>query len=222
MTALLESYQAWKLSWKRAASDHQFLNSIIFSFLLLLVSFLAGSFANAYATAHASAPVSDLVLSSISSRNVFFWYAYGPLAFVVAVMAGCIAWPYQTPVVIKSLALFFIVRSLFVCLTHLGFPAGEIVPANAPWFIKHYFVGGDFFFSGHVGMPTLMALVFWKYPKTSAFFIACAVFFGVIVLIGHYHYSIDVAGAVLITPTIFNIGKYLFPCDFERASMHRA
>lgn len=212
-----QAYATWKLHWRKVVRDKGFLLDALKGFLLLLGSFIAATFANTYATLHASAPVADLVLSNIDVRNVFWWYAYGPMIFAGAVTLACVRWPGTLPFVLKSLATFFFVRSLFVCLTHLGVPPDQIVAPNASLFIRKYFVGGDFFFSGHVGMPLLMTMTFLKHPGPRAFFMVCVIIFAVIVLLGHYHYSIDVAGALLITPSIFAIAKWLFPGDWKRA-----
>ncbi len=73
--------------------------------------------------------------------------------------------------------------------------------------------GGDLFFSGHTGLPFLMALVFWKKPILRYFFIASAIGFGAVVLLTHLHYSIDVLSAFFITYTIFHIAEFLFRKD---------
>ena len=45
------------------------------------------------------------------------------------------------------------------------------------------------------------------------FFTAVAIFFGIIVLMGHLHYSIDVLSAFFITYSIYHIAKFLFKED---------
>ena len=75
---------------------------------------------------------------------------------------------------------------------------------------------GDLFFSGHTGLPFLMALIFWSSPRIRCFFLALSVFFAVTVLLGHLHYSIDVASAYLITYSIFCIARQTFPNDWQR------
>jgi len=43
------------------------------------------------------------------------------------------------------------------------------------------------------------------------FFIAASIFFGVVVLLGHLHYSIDVLAAFFITYSIYRLAVLFFP-----------
>ena len=61
-----------------------------------------------------------------------------------------------------------------------------------------------------------MALVFWKDKPIRIFCIAASIFFAVIVLLGHLHYSIDVASAFFITYTISIIAEKIFKNDHKR------
>jgi membrane-associated phospholipid phosphatase len=73
------------------------------------------------------------------------------------------------------------------------------------------FIGGnDLFFSGHTGAPFLLALIFWRIPPLRYLFLAWSLFFAVIVLLGHLHYTIDVLSAFFITYTIFHMSEFFF------------
>jgi membrane-associated phospholipid phosphatase len=63
-------------------------------------------------------------------------------------------------------------------------------------------------------MPVLAALIFWEYAAWRTAFLAFSVVFAVVVLLGHIHYSIDVASAYFITFTIFVIAKTIFAKDW--------
>ena len=79
--------------------------------------------------------------------------------------------------------------------------------------ITRSFFGADQFFSAHTGMPFLGALVFWHEKYIRYTFLAAAAFFAVTVLLGHIHYTIDVAAAFFITYAIYHIALWLFPKD---------
>jgi hypothetical protein len=107
------------------------------------------------------------------------------------------------PFALKATALFLLVRAVFVALTHMA--PSPIDPQKAAPFFNSIFYGSDLFFSGHTGLPFLAALAFWHIPQWRAFYLAMTGFFGSVVLLGHYHYSIDVLAALFITHGVFQI-----------------
>ena len=102
--------------------------------------------------------------------------------------------------------------SLFISLTHIGPFATQIVITPVT-IVNKFSFGADLFFSGHTGLPFLLALVYWDQKLLRFFFLACSVFFAIIVLLGHLHYSIDVLAAFFITYTITRIAELLFKKD---------
>jgi membrane-associated phospholipid phosphatase len=76
-------------------------------------------------------------------------------------------------------------------------------------------VGSDFFFSGHTGLPFLIALIFWDNRLIRYISLSASILFGVSVLLGHLHYSIDVFAAFFITYSIFAIARRFFAKDYD-------
>jgi hypothetical protein len=99
-----------------------------------------------------------------------------------------------------------------------------IDPQQPAPFFNSIFYGSDLFFSGHTGLPFLAALAFWHIPQWRVFYLALTAFFGSIVLLGHYHYSIDVLAALFITHVIFQMSCWLFGRDYAlfRSSENQA
>jgi hypothetical protein len=189
-----------------------YVRSVCEGAVFLAASTIAIFAAVSYATVHASNPVTDLVLSRVGPYNVRFLFIYGTFtAFVIT--AGLLAWrPNRLPFTLKAMALFLLVRAVFVSLTHMA--PSPIDPQQAAPFLNSIFFGGDLFFSGHTGLPFLAALAFWHIPQWRMFYLALTAFFGAIVLLGHYHYSIDVLAAVFITHGIFQTSCWLFGRDY--------
>jgi Protein of unknown function (DUF3489)/PAP2 superfamily C-terminal len=109
--------------------------------------------------------------------------------------------PNRLPFALKAIALFLVVRAVFVSLTHIA--PSPIDPQKPAPFLNSLFYGSDQFFSGHTGMPFLGALCFWHIWQWRFFYLAATLYFGTVVLLGHYHYSIDVLAALFINPRRF-------------------
>jgi hypothetical protein len=216
-----------KNRYKRAFTDKKFIRLFVEAFTLLFLSLIANYYAAHFAFRNASNHVEDIILSNIPVYDVDTVFIWGPIVFWIIVSYFLIIDPKKIPFTIKATALFVFIRSLFISLTHLGpFPdrtqlndfSGQaladflrIDPETSSVFSS----GGDLFFSGHTGIPFLLGLVFWQFPKLRWFCVMSAVFFGIIVLLGHLHYSIDVAAAFFITYTISHMARFLFRSDKE-------
>ena len=196
-------------------TSKRYVISIIDGFIFLLLSLIANFYAGQFATFKAGNSVKDIILSNIPVYDVHEIFIYGPVIMWVVLLFYCINKPHKIPFILKSIALFILVRSTFVSLTHIGpFPDRLIIDSGGADWIRLFTFGGDLFFSAHTGLPFLLALIFWNEKVLRVLFIATSVFFGIIVLMGHLHYSIDVLSAFFITYAIYNIAKWLFKNDF--------
>lgn len=115
---------------------------------------------------------------------------------------------------LKSVALFIVIRSIFVIMTHLG-PFSDQIAINPNDWIGALTSRNDLFFSGHTGLPFLFALAFWESKHLRLFFLFSSVVAAVSVILGHLHYSIDVFAAFFITYGIFHIAQKLFAKDYH-------
>jgi hypothetical protein len=208
--------------YRRYVPKESFILGLASGLALLAASLVVNYYAALYANDRASSSVTDIILSNTPVMDVDAIFIYGPIVFWLIIAAFCIHDPRKIPFILKNIALFIFVRSFFITLTHIGpFPdhvvtnvnSGilDLIHASSNFFI--FSTGSDLFFSGHTGLPFLMALVFWEYKPMRIFCILSALFFGVIVLLGHLHYSIDVLSAFFITYTIFHIAEKFFPND---------
>ena len=181
------------------------------SFALVL---WVNDYATSYATLRASNPVTDIILSNTPAFDVDGYFVYGAALLIAFIFFVLVLNPQQIPFTLYSLSIFYLTRALFISLTHLGpFPTRTPIEfsTNIGQFLSGVFFGGDdLFFSAHTGAPFLMALVFWRQPVLRYIFLAWSIFFGVIVLLGHIHYTIDVASAFFISFGIFHLTMWLF------------
>ena len=191
--------------------NRAYLRSLSEGAAFLAASTIAIFAAVTYATVHASNHVTDFVLSRVGPFNVQFLFIYGTFT-AFAITVGLLGWrPNRLPFALKAMALFLLVRAVFVALTHMA--PSPIDPQKPAPIFNSIFYGGDLFFSGHTGLPFLAALAFWHIPQWRMFYLALTGFFGAVVLLGHYHYSIDVLAALFITHGVFQISCWLFGRD---------
>lgn len=191
-------------------SDTVFLADCAASIVALATSYVVMSFAITFATERASSAVTDLILSNTPAFDVDGLFVYGTILFMAFIALMCLVHPRRIPFTLYSIALFWLIRAGFVTLTHVG----PFVPETRISFgttIQHMFFGSDYFFSGHVGMPFLFALMYWRENLLRYLFLVWTVFFMIVVLLGHLHYSIDVFSAFFITYTLYHLAIYIFP-----------
>jgi hypothetical protein len=202
----------------RHFKNKEFITELLIGLVLLLVSLIIQSYAVAYTDSHASNSVTDIVLSNTPVFNVYYIYVYGALLLVGVIATVCLNKPQSIPFVLKSIAIFTLVRAFCISLTHIGpFPSQTDISSGIfTSSLPSIFTGDDFFFSGHTGLPFLMALTFWEDWRLRLMFLAFSVFLATAVLLGHLHYSIDVVSAFFISFGVFCGAKVLFKRDWIR------
>ncbi len=206
----------WLEKYRIHAKDRKFLVSLGVSMLFLFVAMMVTLLTIFYATESSSGPVTDIILSHIPVFNVGGIFVYGPVLFWLLILAYLASEPRKTPFTFKSIAVFLLIRSFFVSLTHIG-PFPTHITLDTKGILGLFTSGNDLFFSNHTGLPFFMALIFWDNRTLRYFCLASSVFFGAIVLMAHVHYSIDVFAAFFITYTIFHICQVLFKADRMRS-----
>lgn len=187
--------------------------SALTGLLFFVASMVFNQAASLYATERASNAVTDLLLDNLPVVNVDFIVNEGAALFWAFIFVLVVWEPKRIPFAFKSGALFIVIRSFFIMFTHLG-PFPERSFLDQADFLSRLTFGGDYFFSGHTGLPFLMALLFWENKLIRFVCLAASVFFGVSVILGHLHYSIDVFAAFFITYSIFVLARRWFARDW--------
>jgi hypothetical protein len=205
-------------SYKKYFTDKNFLLAFWSGALLLIASLVTQFFISGYVTRSSSSPVTDIILSNTRVYDVDGIFVWGTVALFFVGIWVCTRHINRAPFVMKSVALFTLIRSVFVSITHISpFPTHAVI--DSVFFHKEIFygifTGNDLFFSGHTGVPFLLALIFWKNEKLRLLFLGFSVMFAIVVLLGHLHYSIDVLAAYFITYSIFHICQVFFKKDWK-------
>jgi len=198
--------------YRHYGSQREFRISVVRSVLFFIASIVVVFYAIGYATERASNSVTDIVLSNTPAFDVDGLFVYGTALLLILAVSLLLTHPKRIPFVLHSVALFYFVRAAFISLTHLGpFPLQAVNSFDFGEVTGRFFLGGDLFFSGHTGLPFLLALIFWRERGIRNIFLLWSAYFGAVVLLGHLHYSIDVASAFFITYGVFHIAEFIFP-----------
>lgn len=209
--------EAWHVAlvrrYKETWFDRHFRFSFPMSLLLFVASMVVNAFAIDFATDRASNSVTDIILSNIPILHVDYVFVYGTVLVGSLSAVLLLLKPNRLPFALHTMTLFFVIRSIFVSMTHLA-PFAAYTSPDFGQTVNSLFFGADLFFSGHTGLPFLGALVFWYKPALRYFFLCVSAAFGVIVLLGHLHYTIDVFSAFFITYGIYHIALWLFPREY--------
>ena len=112
--------------YKRYFSDKSFLFSFFSGAILLLLSLVVQFFASGYVTRSSSAYVTDVILSNTRVYDVGGIFVWGVVILVLFGLVVCLRHVNYMPFVMKSVALFTLIRAFFVSLTHISpFPTHE-------------------------------------------------------------------------------------------------
>lgn len=197
---------------RRHFTDRSFLISLSIALFLFFIALTLNYFASTYATKEASSSVTDIILSNTRVYDVGHFFSIGTFLTILFVFFIALQKLNRIPFMMEATALFVVIRSVFITLTHIApFPTQVIITSDI---YARFNFGGDLFFSGHTGLPFLMALIFWETKTLRYIFLLISIFFAVVVLLGHIHYSIDVFSAYFISYAIYHIAIKLFSHDF--------
>jgi hypothetical protein len=192
--------------------------SLINALILLALAVIFQFYASAYVNRTPSNSVADLFLSILPVVNLNFLIvecALGAIAFSIILI---LAKPQYLLFTLKTAAIFIATRAVFIAVTHIGIYPGQVNPDPTGFFDRTYTGLGleaGFFFSGHTGLPFLMALILWDKKFWRYAYLAISIIFGIAVLFAHVHYTIDVLAAPYMAYGIYKMSQYFFPEDFK-------
>lgn len=203
MIAVKEYFKRGFCDWRHELIEYRYL--ILLSLLIVAAATFLDYFSGVYVSTTKVAYVPDLILDHIGPIDVDFFYVYGYLTLCFTLFLYSFVLHIRTlHVVVSQFSFLVMLRAVFVVLTHLQTPP-DAIKVTFPWFFQGISFQNDMFFSGHTAIPFLGFLLFDG--KIRYFFLCGSIFMGIVVLLMHLHYSIDVFSAFFITYCCHKVGN---------------
>ena len=138
------------------------------------------------------------------------WFTFGIIYLSVIMVLAHLSWqPQKLLIAFQAYILIAIARMVSMYLTPLD-PPPLLIPLEDP-FVQSISTGvltRDLFFSGHTSTSFLLYLSATG-RKMKLFFLICTILIGLLVLVQHVHYSIDVVAAPFYAYTCYKISSFL-------------
>jgi hypothetical protein len=191
--------------WRREFYEYRYL--ILLSLIIVLIAMFIDYYSGVYVTSAESARVPDLILDHLDPVDVGFLFVYGYMVLCLALFLYPLFFHIRTlHIVISQFSFLVMLRAIFIVFTHLRTPP-DAIQIGFPWIFKGLSFQNDQFFSGHTAIPFLGFLLFKGGIRY--FFLFGSIFMGIVVLLTHQHYSIDVFAAYFITYCCYKMGDNL-------------
>jgi hypothetical protein len=208
-----------KKNWRNALYNKAFKTDLLIGLLLLSIVFVFTYFYFDYIEHLPNGTaLDDFVLRKLPARDVSSLIVFFEVSTVILLFARFSTNPVMFITFLMSFILVYIVRDVTIGITQLRAPAGiiELKDPLAGMVYRYRFITRDLFYSGHVSFVFLIYLC--SNNKVDKYYTLCAVFFiGILLLIQHAHYVIDVISAPFFSFVCFWIAKRIL--HFQHVSV---
>jgi hypothetical protein len=206
-----ESKSILNISWREAFSTKSFTIKFVVGWILLLTILGLYPYYFAYIQARPGTQLNDWLLAAIPAVD-FSGLVFGIIAVTTLLgLFRTLQSPYLFLVLLWGYLFLNISRVITIFLVPLEPPIG-LMPMTDPLAFPFYGQGGninkDLFYSGHTGTIFLLYLVLQKkWEKRVA--LAFTVLIGVLLLVQHIHYTVDVLCAPVFVYFLYIWAKKL-------------
>ena len=196
------------LNWKTAWAKKAFRNKLMIGFAaLLIISICFPPFFQSIEKRD-GITLDDFILEYLPARDLSVYIFICIWASIFVALLKSVKRPILFLTILYSYSILCIFRYLSIYFFHLN-PPENIVPLIDPFtkfFYGNIYVTKDLFFSGHTATLYLFFLCYEKkWAKFFALFVTVLV--GIMLLIQHIHYTIDVAAAPVFSIIALKIAK---------------
>ena len=198
----------YKTNWQFAWQQKYFKQQIIIGFIILLIVLAFFPFFFNYIEKKEGTLLNDFVLDFIPSYNLSIAIFTTIWSMGLLLVIRCVQQPKILLLFLWGFILLSISRFISISLLPLQPPNGliELKDPLSNSFYGTKFITKDLFYSGHTATQYLMFLCLQKkWDKIVT--LASTLAIGIMVLIQHVHYTIDVVFALPITYMVFILTK---------------
>lgn len=209
--AISKSLVKEELKWVQAIRDPQFRRKFIIVSFAVIISLSGLPYFFNVIEQRQGVVLNDFVLDLIPATDVSYGIIGILWAMIILSLVRAVQSPQFTIVVFLAYALLYFSRYITISLVALDPPPGLIPlfdPLSNAFYGKHSFITKDLFYSGHTASQFILFFAFArKGDKIFAFISSVAI--GVLVLVQHIHYTVDVIAAPLFAFFCYFVAKKL-------------
>lgn len=184
-------------AWRNALQVKSFRLKLILAALLLLVCSWLAPIVFQYAEQRTGVQLPDFILALLSATDLSLTIFIVMDTLLIISIIALLTKPDYFLVVLQAYVLLTLVRFVTILLVPLEAPEGIIVlhdPITDRFFYQGAVITKDLFFSGHASILMLMAFGM-PLPRFKIILSIGATAVGIMLLIQHAHYTIDVLAA---------------------------
>lgn len=209
----------FKAYWKFAWSQSAFKQLTIIGFFVLVVVLIAFPFFFNYIELREGYTFSDPILQLLPAANVSNIVFAIIWSMALLTIIRCIQQPQILIVFLWGFIFLSLSRFISILILPLNPPKGliELKDPISNTFYGSKFITKDLFYSGHTATQFLMFLCLQK-KWDKIFTLLSSIIIGILVLVQHVHYSIDVIAAPIFTFLVFVAAKKITAPALESLS----
>lgn len=197
-----------QFNWKKAWGISIFKQYVLIGLALLIILLIAFPYFFNFIEGRAGRSINDVVLNSIPATNVSNWVFTIIWSMALLTIVRCVQEPNIFLLFLWGFIMLSLSRMISIIVLPLN-PPNELIELIDPISNSFYgskFITKDLFYSGHTATQFLMFLCLQKRGDKLVTFIS-TIAIGVLVLVQHVHYTIDVVAAPFFTYLVFIITK---------------